>query len=98
MFSLLLASTVLLTSLAFCAFHAVACVPAIVGVFAIASVRVDHGVPILAGVLTSVLYREAFWTSGLSDHHYRTVIFSSIGLSEYRISDWLILELSDIGP
>jgi hypothetical protein len=49
----------------------------------------DPGVPILTGGFTYwMVGNERYYNMGLSDYVNRTVFFSAIELSEYRISYW----------
>jgi hypothetical protein len=68
----------------------IAGVPGVVGVLAVASIRVDPGSPILARFIAyCYVLRE-----GLSDYRTTAIVsyFLAIGLSEYRILQWQILE------
>jgi hypothetical protein len=79
--------------------HDVVDILAVAGVFSVASIPADPGNPLLTSVITyctvQCTVHCTFCTIGhvrLSVFGYETVIFSAIGLSEYRILDWGNLE------
>ncbi len=82
MFSLSLTSLLLLML----AFLAVAGVPTLTGILAVASVLADPGVPILAGVLRTILYNDCYFFCNL------TIGISHIGLAFDKLSDFNILD------